>query len=42
MFDFLDDQALHHGITDPEVVHTWKSNRYLIQCWSIYGPDDIK
>lgn len=26
MFDFLDDQALHHGITDPEVVHTWKSN----------------
>jgi len=28
MFDFLDDQALQHGITDPEVVHTWKSNRY--------------
>lgn len=26
MFDFLDDQALLHGITDPEVVHTWKSN----------------
>lgn len=34
MFDFLDDQALLHGITDPEVVHTWKSNslplRYVI------------
>lgn len=29
MFDFLDDQALIHGITDPEVVHTWKSNRCL-------------
>lgn len=28
MFDFLDDQALQHGINDPEVVHTWKSNRY--------------
>jgi len=27
MFDFLDDQALLHGITDHEVVHTWKSNR---------------
>lgn len=26
MFDFLDDQAQLHGITDPEVVHTWKSN----------------
>lgn len=26
MFDFLDDQAIRHGITDPEVVHTWKSN----------------
>jgi len=27
MFDFLDDQALHHSIVDREVVHTWKSNR---------------
>jgi len=27
MFDFLDDQALQHGIVDPQVVHTWKSNR---------------
>lgn len=26
MFDFLDDQALHHGMGD-EVVHIWKSNR---------------
>ena len=30
MFDFLDDQALHHGINDPEVVHTWKSNRSVL------------
>lgn len=27
MFDFMDDQAMFHGINDPEVVHTWKSNR---------------
>lgn len=26
MFDFLDDQAIINGITDSEVVHTWKSN----------------
>jgi len=26
MFDFLDDQAILHEISDPEVVHTWKSN----------------
>jgi len=26
MFDFLDDQAILHQISDPEVVHTWKSN----------------
>jgi len=30
MFDFLDDQALLHGIVDREVVHTWKSNRSAI------------
>ena len=30
MFDFLDDQALHHGIVDRDVVHTWKSNRSFI------------
>ena len=27
MFDILDDQALQHGILDPDTVHTWKSNR---------------
>jgi plexin A len=31
MFDFLDDQALHHGIMDPEVVHLWKSNRRVMR-----------
>ncbi|KAG9510737.1 Plexin-A1, partial [Fragariocoptes setiger] len=33
MFDFLDDQALGHGITDPEVVHTWKSNSLPLRFW---------
>ena len=33
MFDFLDDQAMHHGITDPEVVHTWKSNSLPLRFW---------
>ncbi|KAG1655459.1 Plexin-A4 [Nymphon striatum] len=33
MFDFLDDQALQHGIQDPEVVHTWKSNSLPLRFW---------
>ncbi|KAF9803702.1 hypothetical protein SFRURICE_012001 [Spodoptera frugiperda] len=33
MFDFLDDQALQHTISDPEVVHTWKSNSLPLRFW---------
>lgn len=33
MFDFLDDQAINHGISDPEVVHTWKSNSLPLRFW---------
>ena len=33
MFDFLDDQALNHGITDSEIVHTWKSNSLPLRFW---------
>ncbi len=33
MFDFMDDQALSHGITDPEVVHAWKSNALPLRFW---------
>ncbi|KAL5015009.1 hypothetical protein ScPMuIL_009279 [Solemya velum] len=33
MFDFLDDQALHHNIQDPEVVHIWKSNSLPLRFW---------
>lgn len=28
-FDFLDAQAENKKITDPDVVHIWKTNRYL-------------
>ena len=27
LFDFLDDAAKQHNITDPEVAYTWKCNR---------------
>ena len=33
LFDFLDDQALHYEIQDPEVVHTWKSNSLPLRFW---------
>lgn len=36
MFDFLDDQAILHGITDPEVVHTWKSNSLPLRLVSFW------
>ena len=28
LFDFFDASARRHNITDPEVVHVWKCNRY--------------
>lgn len=28
LFDLLDEGARKHNITDPEVLHAWKSNRY--------------
>lgn len=28
LFDLFDDAAKKYNITDPEVVHSWKSNRY--------------
>lgn len=29
LFDLFDDAAKKYSITDPEVVHSWKSNRYI-------------
>ncbi|KAI1882012.1 hypothetical protein AGOR_G00246290 [Albula goreensis] len=33
MFDFLDEQADKHGIHDPHVRHTWKSNSLPLRFW---------
>ncbi|XP_076858316.1 plexin-A2-like isoform X2 [Brachyhypopomus gauderio] len=33
MFDFLDEQADRHGIHDPDVRHTWKSNCLPLRFW---------
>jgi plexin A len=30
LFDLFDEAARRHSITNPEVVHAWKSNRYRI------------
>jgi len=27
LFDYLDNEALSVGMTDPDVVHVWKNNR---------------
>uniref|UniRef100_A0A8C5FP24 Plexin b1b n=1 Tax=Gadus morhua TaxID=8049 RepID=A0A8C5FP24_GADMO len=32
-FDLLDDQAAHHGITDPETIHIWKTNSLPLRFW---------
>ena len=30
LFDYLDDVAIKYGINDPDVLHTWKCNRYAL------------
>ncbi|XP_059469642.1 plexin-B isoform X3 [Neocloeon triangulifer] len=43
LFDLLDEAARRHGITDPEVVHAWKSNSLPLRFWVnfIKNPDFI-
>jgi len=31
LFDLLDEAARRHNIVDPEVVHAWKSNRFVAE-----------
>jgi hypothetical protein len=31
MFDLLDSQAQALNLTDPEVLHTWKNNRLVLE-----------
>ena len=33
LFDFLDLQAADMGISDPDVLHTWKTNRSVCTVW---------
>ncbi|XP_033120013.1 plexin-A4-like [Anneissia japonica] len=43
LFDYFDDQAKQNGITNPEVVHAWKSNSLPLRFWVnlIKNPDVI-
>eukprot|EP00731_Ephydatia_muelleri_P021672 Em0014g263a len=43
LFDFLDLQAADMGITDPEVLHTWKTNSLPLRFWVnvIKNPDFV-
>uniref|UniRef100_A0A336MLE9 CSON001779 protein n=1 Tax=Culicoides sonorensis TaxID=179676 RepID=A0A336MLE9_CULSO len=43
LFDLLDDAARRYGITDPDVVHAWKSNSLPLRFWVnfIKNPDFI-
>ncbi|XP_063589577.1 plexin-B-like isoform X3 [Penaeus indicus] len=43
LFDLLDDASRAHGITDPEVIHAWKSNCLPLRFWVnfIKNPDFI-
>jgi hypothetical protein len=43
VFDILDEAALIHSITDPEVIHAWKSNCLPLRFWVnfIKNPDFI-
>ncbi|CAH1783846.1 unnamed protein product [Owenia fusiformis] len=43
LFDYLDDAAERHGLNDPDVVHTWKSNSLPLRFWVniIKNPDFV-
>ncbi|XP_019851565.1 PREDICTED: plexin-A1-like [Amphimedon queenslandica] len=43
VFDFLDAQAAENGITDPEILHTWKTNTLPLRFWVnlIKNPDFV-
>lgn len=36
LFDLFDEAAKKYNIIDPEVVHSWKSNRYTVYTYNIY------
>lgn len=32
-FDFLEEQAEKRGISDPDTLHIWKTNRWVVGMW---------
>lgn len=41
VLDFLDREAERNGITNPEVIHAWKTNAIVLRFWMqlIHNPD---
>ncbi|KAI6187233.1 hypothetical protein M3Y98_00220500 [Aphelenchoides besseyi] len=33
VLDFLDQEAARNNITDPDIVHAWKTNAYVLRFW---------
>lgn len=33
LFDLLDEAAMENGITDQSIIHSWKSNAFLLRFW---------
>ena len=41
LFDLFDDAAHQHGLTDPDVVHSWKSNRSFFYLLAKKSPSAV-
>ncbi|CAD5226439.1 unnamed protein product [Bursaphelenchus xylophilus] len=43
VMDFLDQQAIRNGVSDPEVIHAWKTNAYVLRFWVqlLHNPDSL-
>ncbi|CAD5219426.1 unnamed protein product [Bursaphelenchus okinawaensis] len=43
VMDFLDQQALKNGVSDPELIHAWKTNAYVLRFWMqlLHNPDAL-
>ncbi|KAK0399439.1 hypothetical protein QR680_003050 [Steinernema hermaphroditum] len=33
VFDFLDHQAERNQVTDPDIIHSWKTNAFILRFW---------
>jgi plexin A len=43
VLDFLDIEATRNNITDPLIIHTWKTNAYILRFWMqlLHNPDAL-